>query len=260
MEYYKKFGINKVYLYDNNDINGEKFEDVISDYIKSNFVEIHNWRGKIKAQINMINECYQEHKLDYDWVMFPDLDEYIHLFNNYTNLGQFLDETKFNKCDIIYLNLVCHSDNEQLHYENKTLKQRFPNIVPNSTLAGKVLEIKFILRGNLDVYINSVHIGNKNITNNCNGFGNANKYQNIYSTEPDTTYYYFDHYYSKSTEEFIIKVFRGGYTEISKNLFKLSRIRKYFRENKLTLEKILMIENATGINLIEYKKKLNKII
>ena len=39
--------MNKIYLYDNNDINGEKFEDVIDDYIKSGFVEINDWRGRL---------------------------------------------------------------------------------------------------------------------------------------------------------------------------------------------------------------------
>ena len=47
IEHYKKYGVNKIYLYDNNDINGEKFEDVIDDYIKSGFVEINDWRGRL---------------------------------------------------------------------------------------------------------------------------------------------------------------------------------------------------------------------
>ena len=46
IDYYKKLNINKIFLYDNNDINGEHFESILSNYIKLNLVEIINYRGK----------------------------------------------------------------------------------------------------------------------------------------------------------------------------------------------------------------------
>ena len=54
VEYYIKFGVDKIFLYDNNDENGENFEDVIKDYIESSLVKILNWRGKIREQIKML--------------------------------------------------------------------------------------------------------------------------------------------------------------------------------------------------------------
>ena len=33
VEYYKSYGVDKIYLYDNNEIGEEKFEEVIGDYI-----------------------------------------------------------------------------------------------------------------------------------------------------------------------------------------------------------------------------------
>ena len=39
VEHYKKYDIDKIYIFDNNDKNGEKFEEVINDYIKIGFVE-----------------------------------------------------------------------------------------------------------------------------------------------------------------------------------------------------------------------------
>ena len=256
VEHYKNYGLHKIYLYDNNDVNGEKFEDVINDYIKSGFVNITDWRGRLKIQFKMMNDCYKKHKEEYDWVMFPDLDEFVHLHNNYTGIGTFLNEPKFNKCEIVYFNLVCHTDNEQLRYENKPLKERFPNIVPKTRIGGIRLEVKFALRGHLNVYLNAVHTGNGRLKN-CNTYGHANKVQGIISIEPDTTYYYYDHYYSKSTEEFIKKIIRGDSEEYH-DKFRKGRIKKYFEENSLTLEKILMMENATGFNLSSYKEQLNK--
>ena len=33
VSHYKKYNIDKIIIYDNNEINGEKFEEVISDYL-----------------------------------------------------------------------------------------------------------------------------------------------------------------------------------------------------------------------------------
>ena len=258
LEHYKSYGINKIYLYDNNDIDGEKPEDVISDYIKSGFVEIFKWRGKKGVIFQILNDCFKKHKDEYDWVMLSEIDEFIHLYN-YTKVSTFLDEPKFKNCEVVHLNLVCHTDNEQLHYENKSIKERFPKIVPSSMPGGKTLEIKPILRGHLNnTYIDCLHRGNIR-AKDCDGFGHANKFSSIYSLEPDTTYYYYDHYYAKSTEEFAKKVIRRGSFETS-NKFCLDRIKKYFDENTLTMEKILILENGTGFNLSKYKNKLkNKL-
>ena len=48
IEHYKQYGIDKIFLYDNNNINGEYFQEVINDYIKDKYVEIINFRGKRK--------------------------------------------------------------------------------------------------------------------------------------------------------------------------------------------------------------------
>jgi len=40
VEHYKKYGIDKIFIYDNNDSNGENFYGILNDYIKSGFVKI----------------------------------------------------------------------------------------------------------------------------------------------------------------------------------------------------------------------------
>lgn len=59
IENYKNYRVDKIILYDNNDINGEKFEEIIGDYIKQEFVHIENWRGMEKMQFNIMNDCYK---------------------------------------------------------------------------------------------------------------------------------------------------------------------------------------------------------
>jgi hypothetical protein len=34
VEHYKNYGVDKIFLYDNNELNGERFEEVINDYIE----------------------------------------------------------------------------------------------------------------------------------------------------------------------------------------------------------------------------------
>jgi len=252
VQHYKKYGVDKIFLYDNNDINGEKFGDAIGDYIENGYVEILDWRGKKKALFQIMNDCYKNNFNIYDWLIFYELDEFIHL-SNYSNIKIFLNEEKFNKCNLVYLNLLCHTDNNLLYYENKSLAERFPKISPLSKLGGRLLEIKCIMRGHIPgININKAHGCNYHKKyKNCNGFGHLYQHKHRFATENDYKYYYIDHYYSKSTEEFINKINKGDAMFRSKK-YSLHRIRKYFSQSDFTEEKRLMIQNRTGINLTSF--------
>lgn len=78
INYYRKLKINKIFIYDNNDLNGENLEDILSKYIKYNFVEIINYRGKYKPQKQAYNNCYINNNKDYNWMAFYDADEYLY--------------------------------------------------------------------------------------------------------------------------------------------------------------------------------------
>lgn len=153
--------------------------------------------------------------------------------------------------------MVCHTDNDRLYYENKSLFQRFPEIVPFRKTKNMGLEVKFIIRGNIsNIILNHLHTGNEKLRN-CNGFGRKNKiFQSVATFEPDYKYYYIDHFYSKSTEEFIDKIKRG---DAFRNTFEhnMIRIGKYFNQSNINIKKIEMIERGTGLNLSKYKEILN---
>ena len=256
VQHYEKYGVDKIFLYDNNNVNGERFESVIGDYIEKGLVEIINWRGKKKVLFKIMNACYRENFDKFDWLIFYELDEFIHL-SNYSNIKLFLNEEKFNKCNLIYLNLLCHTDNNLLFYENKSLAERFPEIAPITRRGGKLLEIKCIMRGHIPgLIIKSNHECNRKYIN-CNGFGHLNKHKRRFATENDYKYYYIDHYYSKSTEESINKINKGD-AQWRKLGFTLHRIDKYFSQSEFTEEKRVMIENRTGLNLTIFKNYLYK--
>jgi len=144
VEHYKSYKVDKIFLYDNNDIDGEHFEEVINDYVESGYVKIINFRGKKQALFEMMNDCYKTNYLKYDWLIFYEIDEYIFL-KNYKNIKKFLSEKKFNNCETIQLNWIMHTDNNNIYYENKPLKIRFSNSKTSFKIAG----IKSILKGKI---------------------------------------------------------------------------------------------------------------
>ena len=251
VNHYKKYGVDKIFLYDNNLVDGEKFEDVINDYIQKGFVEILNWRGRNAPVFSIMNECYKNNKDKYDWIIFYEIDEFLNLYN-YTNIKQFLSQSYFANCQIIHLNIINHSDNDKLYYENKSLIERFPAIVP---LKQSQISVKSIVRGHLDhLLITWMHWINPSFRG-CNGFGGPTDLEH----GNDFLYYVIDHYYSKSTEEFINKINRGDAWRNTQDYIN-HRTEKYLNQNHVTLEKIEMLERGIKINLSRYKERFKKNI
>ena len=251
VEHYKKYGIDKIYLYDNNNIDGERFEEVINEYIEEGFVEIIDFRGKIRPMYRIMNHCYRKNYKNYNWLIFFEIDEYIYL-KDFNNIKLFLNNSRFNNCQKVQLNWIFHTDNNLLHYENRTLKERFPDILPS--LRGKkrdgLIGIKTILRGHIpDIKINQK-------LKSCDGFGNPKEHLGIETNNSDLEYYYIDHYYSKSTEEFINKLNKGDALFIDN---RMDRIKTYFSQNDVTNEKIDYFENSTGLNLSMFRNRVIKI-
>ena len=249
VSHYEKYGVDKIFLYDNNKDDGEKFEDVINDYIQKGFVEILNWRGRQTPIFQIMNECYNNNKLKYNWIIFYEIDEFINLYN-YTNIKLYLNQPYFKNCEVIHLNIINHSDNEKLFYENKSLIERFPAIVP---LRQSQVSVKSILRGNLtNAQITWMHWINLNLKR-CNGFGGPSDLE----FGNDFLYYVIDHYYSKSTEEFINKINRGDSWRNTQDYIR-HRTEKYLNQNHITLQKIEKLEKGIGINLSNFKIYVSK--
>ena len=263
VEYYKNYGVDKIYLYDNNDINGERFEDVISEYIGTKYVELINWRG-VKGNstyYEIMDSCYQKNHEQYDWLIFYELDEFLYL-KNYRNIKSYLISKKFNKCESVQLNWVHMSDNNQIFYENKSLSERFPvigkNVVKNKN--NKICFVKTIIRGHLiNINITHNHLLSKKVKA-CNGFGKASKLKGILSLNPDYEYNYIKHYYGKSVQEFVEKIKRGDLLRgNAKDIIEWA-IEKFFYINNITQSKINYIKENLGqeYNLSKYIEELQK--
>ena len=254
VEHYKKYGIDKIIIYDNNDRNGERFESVLSEYIDNKSVKIVNVRGRKRIQIDAFNHCNWQNYKKYNWLIFFDFDEFIYLKNN-TNIKTFLKNKKFDECKVITLNELVHTDNNQIYYENRSVVERFPEVNLNRT----PIMLKSRLRGRIEhqqIYNNHVIRIN---SIGCDGFGVKVNLSSIYRSNPDFTTNYFDHYFTKSAEEYLIKTSKGDvfWGKLGRKM-DINYISIYFDYNKITLEKINFFENRTGIKLPNIRAKLKR--
>ena len=251
VDHYLSLGVDTLFLYDDNIEEKEKFVNALPQ--KDSIVIEYTKDNDIKGQNHAYNHCYSRHKNDYDWFIMIDMDEYLVIKNNDTLKGYLTDHV-FDKCDFIKLHWRIPSDNNLLHYENKSLFERFQRPYYTSN------HIKSIIRGHIDNLIYWIHSPKispeRNVT--CDNIGRIiNKtnlnFQSIMKVNTDRAY--FVHFFFKSTEEFINK-YRRGYKDwphLKVNAF----IQNYFKNNKLTIEKVEMFENAFNITLEKYRNKFH---
>ena len=263
VEYYKNYGVDKIFIYDNNDEKDVRLETYISEYVNNGYVQIINYRERKKIQFKAFNECYQENKNKYNWFIYYDIDEFIHL-ENYQNIKTYLNSKKFLKCDLIYLNHVIRKDNNEIYYRNKSVFERFTQTenFKNVNISYKprraLLDItKMIIRGNLT----NIHFGSPhfiNINNTCNGFGKIINHTGIHLEKPNYDKYYFDHFYFKSCEEYLNKLTKGDVVYGVNRGFNIYWFEIYFAFNEITDEKLDYFENKTGTNLSIFRNKIKK--
>lgn len=253
--HYIKLGIKKIYLYDNNDILGEHFEDVLENEINSKFVEIINIRGKSKYQIISYNECYQKNLNNYSWFLFVDVDEYLFIKNN-KSLNNFLNSKKFKDCDNILINYKEFGDSDLLSYDNRSLIERF-----NKNFR-YVRSMKSLVRGGLKNAKINIHRA-YNIIKYCNSEGEVEKPGEFYTSKIIVNSAEIMHYITKSTKEFYNRLIKGWphvkhYSSDYQNFLNY-RIRYYFNINNMTKQKIdillPLIKDKNILKLLKTKKK-----
>lgn len=241
VEYYKNIGFDNICLYDNNDIDGEHFEDVIKDYIDSGFVILKDWRGKELAQIPSYTDCYNTYKDEYDWIAYFDIDEFLDLECN--NIKEFLSYDIFNDRGINCIR-VCwkqFTDSNIIKTDGNYSITKFKDYIQldqNKYCA----QTKIIIKTQLDNHIfDSPHgiIYNKDnhiICVNTNGDLCKN---DIIIDNPTWKNACLNHYRFKTIEEYVLnKMVRlwpttymnGGKTGLNLNLF--------FRYNTFSQEKL----------------------
>jgi len=247
VEWYKNLGISKIFLYDNNELEGERFEEVISDYIENGFVEVIDRRGIVKSLISDKNgttvqgkayqDCYYSNYKEFDWLFFFDIDEFISLDYKYNNIFEFLND--FKDFDGIKVQWRMFGDNGKLFFENKPVIERFgsKDNVGYDNHIKSILKCKsysfnliFCAHGSLNIELVTVNLNKKRVKS---PYMDSMAYKDLPV--------YLNHFYSKSTEEFIKRKYKRTSAisgEDNTRNFSLNFIKnQYFEYNKYTKEK-----------------------
>jgi len=250
IEYYLKLDIDHIFIYDDNEPGTEKMSDVLEKKYLNN-VTIFNAKSlSIRGQPDAFTKCYNSYKNKFDWFLMVDMDEFLYIVND--TLKVYLNNKRFDKCDFIKIHWVLPTDNNLIYYDKRPLFERFKPPYINSN------QIKSIIRGNipnLTYWVHSPLISPiRNIS--CNDEGKI-----IYNREINMQYLkpmnikkaFIIHFKYKSTEEFVNK-FKRGYRNPSKehlNTYLILSLIDYFKNNKVTIDKVNFIKKELNINLIK---------
>lgn len=209
VEWHKNIGISKIFLYDNNDEDGERFEDVINDYVESGFVQIISCLRGINygnRQMFAYNDFYKsEESLEYDWVAFIDIDEYIN--TNGIHINTVLSKDLYKNFDVIKLYWKYFGDNNIVRVNNTySVRERF------ETAKSEVKKIsKSIVRLNKNIGLILVHNPYDEVPT-CDEHGRKVPHicgEMLPGVKPTADIIWIDHFRYKTIEEFVKKMTRG---------------------------------------------------
>lgn len=241
VEYHKNIGIDKIFIYDNNEKNGECVSDIIYDYIENGFVSIIDVKGKhIKVdkkiaektkyhglQQECFENCFKNNKRMYDWLCFIDIDEFIHCD---INIKLFLKD--FTCFDAILLNWVVYGDNNKLIYENIKLQDRFPT----PSKKRQYPHVKTILNCKTKKTVDQIDAHLCHIQNGIYVDSKKNRITPEYKKDIVLGNLYIKHYLTKTAEEWVLRKYKNT-SATGKDYFNESfdkRILEFFSFNEET--------------------------
>lgn len=257
VEYHLNLGFNHIYIYDNNDEDGERIEEVLGTYINTN-VFVVNCRGLRAYQVKAYTEFYTLYGNDYDWIAYIDVDEFVTFSekSGIKNINDYLDT--IHGFDIIHLNWMCYGDNDIVDYTSNSVLERFTKPLPFDKHIQydfpENFHVKSIIKGRLN--LTGVEIVPHSPSGNfriCDENG-IKRIENTYFKPYSYEVIYIRHYVTKTIYEWFKKVSRGIATSNSYSY--LYPIERFFKYNIDTNEKRRVIRDFLfykNITLSQYK-------
>jgi len=257
VEHYKRLGVCKFFIYDNNYGDEEHFEDVLRPYIDDGSVEAINYRDLQICQLKAYQDCYDKHGEEYDWICFFDFDEFLDIDDN-QRLDEILSREPYKNYDMVHVNWLCYGDNGLIRYDKRPLSARFTTpIQPIDFKKGynfsENCHIKSIIRGGLEnIKWSSTPHTVTNPLNCCNSKG-----ERCDDGLPFVIPFVHDvmrlrHYTTKTIEEFLEKKARRGCPDRSQRyITENDWVGDFFKYNEKTDEKMKFIEDFQEKELME---------
>ena len=244
IEHYNQLGVDHIFIIDNNYDGEEHFEDVLQSYIDEGLITILDYRNKERIQIIAFKEIYDQYENEYDYMMFFDFDEFL-ILKNYNSIKDYLKNNK--DFDVICINWRIYTDNDLLYYDNRKCIERFN--VPTDESYNLNFFVKSIIKTGLkNINWTYTHIPHTNYNINelryCDNKFDEIIFDSIFHMESyyDESEAYIKHFMTKTVEEFISKLKRGGGTTFKETINKF-RIDEFFNINKRTKEKENILNN-----------------
>ena len=240
LDYYRSIGVAKVYLYDNYHGDEERLIDVVKPYVNAGFVELTDVGNKYRQQCLVYAQCYEQHRMEYAWIGFFDIDEFLRFEGK--DIADFM--TRYKTGDVLLVNWRTMTDSGLTHYDPRPVQERFTEVMPNDVCIKypwpENLHIKCMVRGGLS----PIHFGN-NPHNpgrpqlRCIDAHGEPTEQKAFSKKIIHDTIWLDHYWTKTAEEWVnVKLSRGYHgDEHYTNMIKSQSDRNFFGVNERTPEK-----------------------
>jgi len=238
--HYLKLGFDKIYIYDNDDLDAPSIKDYVP---KSNRIEIIDIRGQAKEclQDDVYNDFYKNHK--FDWCFFCDIDEFlVGIFN----VHAFLEQRIFRNINQIRVKWRLFGDDNKIERDmSKPVWSCFHKVIE------KTLHRDLIHKGTLENQGKAfVRGGLKNVVFRSPHFASLFKRENVIPSvlpsgrpcwskvEIKESYRYetvfLNHYMTKSLSEFINQKLNRNDAIYNQAL----KLDYYWRINEKTQEKL----------------------
>ena len=250
VEYYKNLHFDKIFIYDNNDPDDERIEDVIGDYIQSQLVEIIDYRGRKSPQLQAYQDCYDRFNKEYDWISFFDCDEFLTFVDGAEDIHSFIGRDIYEAFQVIHFNWMVYGDNDMLDNDGRNIIERFKRpILPYDFTANdpnfpENKHVKSIVRGGLHKikWIWTSHSPISKFYHCCNPKGLPVKLGSFFQ-DIDYSTSYLRHYRTKTIGEWVrCKTRRGSVISLGELGKRKTSIDVFFKFNTKTEEKVKYAE------------------
>ncbi len=119
IEWHRKMGVNKFYIYDNE--SSDQTKKILSPYINLGLVEYIYFPG-YRMQLAAYDDCLERHRLDSRWIAFIDLDEFIVPVKD-KSIPEFLK--RFEKYPAVEINWLCYGSGGAVKKTPGDVMERF---------------------------------------------------------------------------------------------------------------------------------------
>ena len=183
------------------------------------------------------------------------MDEHLEFVDKNMTIKKYLSQNIFKKCDVIKIHWLMYYDNGLINYDNRTLMERFPKPCYHTRENRYHKSIVRVRDYGSDIWTDGVgpHQPNKTFVNMCNALGRSSNFQFGTLGHPNYKFCYLKHYSMKTSEEYALKIKRGEYEGIKlDNMTINKRIKRFFKYNQFSKEKLANFENILNMTLPKY--------